>query len=84
MHEYKRQLLNVLHVIDLYNRIRQRDIATEAMRTVIIGGKAAPGYDIARLIIKLIHDVAEVINHDPQVMRTAKGRVPVKLQRLAG
>ena len=67
IHEYKRQLLNVLHVISLYNRIRAHEIGRFVPRTVIFGGKAAPGYQRARLIIKLIHAVAEVINHDPKV-----------------
>jgi starch phosphorylase len=62
MHEYKRQLLNVLHVVTRYNRIRDgRDILP---RTVIFGGKAAPGYGTAKLIIKLIHCVADVVNRD--------------------
>ena len=67
IHEYKRQLLNVLHVISLYNRIRERNTADFVPRTVIIAGKAAPGYHIARLIIKLVNSVAETVNHDPQV-----------------
>lgn len=66
IHEYKRQLLNVLHVISLYNRIRRGNAADVVPRTIIISGKAAPGYLVAKLIIKLIHDVAEVINHDPR------------------
>ncbi|HEY2148913.1 MAG TPA: glycogen/starch/alpha-glucan family phosphorylase, partial [Pirellulales bacterium] len=61
IHEYKRQLLNVLHVISLYNRIRDNDTAGLVPRTVIFGGKAAPGYEIARLIIKLIHCVGDAI-----------------------
>ncbi len=67
IHEYKRQLLNVLHVIHLYNRIKKGDTENWTNRCVLIGGKAAPGYRIAKLIIKLINNVAEVINHDPQV-----------------
>jgi glycogen phosphorylase len=67
IHEYKRQLLNVLHVITRYNRIRDNRVRDIVPRTVIIGGKAAPGYFMAKLIIKLIHDVAEVVNHDPAV-----------------
>ena len=65
IHEYKRQLLNVLHVITLYNRIRAGGDATP--RTVIFGGKAAPGYRIAKLIIRLINDVAEIVNNDSLV-----------------
>jgi starch phosphorylase len=66
IHEYKRQLLNVLHLISMYNQIRAGD-STLVPRTVVIAGKAAPGYSIAALIIKLIHAVADVINHDPRV-----------------
>ena len=65
IHEYKRQLLNILHVIHLYARIKQSDIADWTPRCVLIGGKAAPGYQQAKLIIKLINDVARVINADP-------------------
>lgn len=67
IHEYKRQLLNVLHVIYRYNRIKQGDTTTMTPRCIIIGGKAAPGYVMAKLIIKLIHNVAEVVNNDPDV-----------------
>ncbi|MBK6638726.1 MAG: glycogen/starch/alpha-glucan phosphorylase [Rhodocyclaceae bacterium] len=63
IHEYKRQLLNMLHVITLYNRLRAGGDAPP--RTVIFAGKAAPGYRMAKLIIRLIHDVAEVVNNDP-------------------
>jgi len=64
MHEYKRQLLNVLHVICHYNRIRAGVMENVVPRTVIFGGKAAPGYFMAKLIIKLIHSVADVVNAD--------------------
>jgi len=67
IHEYKRQLLNVLHVVTRYNRIRAGRTADLVPRTVIIGGKAAPGYKMAKLIIRLIHNVADVVNHDPAV-----------------
>jgi starch phosphorylase len=64
MHEYKRQLLNVLHVVCHYNRIKAGVMEDIVPRTVIFGGKAAPGYFMAKLIIKLIHSVAEVVNAD--------------------
>jgi len=67
IHEYKRQLLNVLHVIHLYNRIKRGDTDNWTNRCVLIGGKAAPGYHLAKLIIKLVNNVAEVINNDSQV-----------------
>ena len=66
IHEYKRQLLNVLHLITLYNRIRRGEAIT-APRSVIFGGKAAPGYWMAKQIIRLINDVAEIVNNDPAV-----------------
>lgn len=67
IHEYKRQLLNLLHVITLYNRIRSGKALDVTPRTVIFGGKAAPGYHMAKLIIRLINDVAAVINDDPAI-----------------
>lgn len=67
IHEYKRQLLNVLHVIHLYNQIKQGKTENWANRCVLIGGKAAPGYALAKDIIKLINNVADVINTDPDV-----------------
>jgi len=67
IHEYKRQLLNALHVIHLYNRIKRGDTGDWTRRCVLIGGKAAPGYAIAKGIIKLISNVAKVINSDPDV-----------------
>ena len=67
IHEYKRQLLNVLHVIHLYNRLHNGDKENWVNRCVLIGGKAAPGYVRAKQIIKLINNVAEVVNEDPRV-----------------
>jgi starch phosphorylase len=67
IHEYKRQLLNVLHAVHLYDRIKRGDAADLPMRTVIIGGKAAPGYAMAKKIIKLANNVSNVINNDPEV-----------------
>jgi glycogen phosphorylase len=64
IHEYKRQLLNVLHVITLYNRIRKGELKNITPRSVIFSGKAAPGYWFAKLIIRLINDVAEIVNED--------------------
>ncbi len=67
IHEYKRQLLNVLHVITRYNRLRGNPGTECQPRCIILGGKAAPGYRMAKLIIKLINDVADTINRDPAV-----------------
>ena len=64
IHEYKRQLLNVLHVIHLYCRIKRGDCADWTPRCVLIGGKAAPGYAQAKLIIKLVNNIARAINRD--------------------
>ncbi|MCC7168464.1 MAG: glycogen/starch/alpha-glucan phosphorylase, partial [Rhodospirillales bacterium] len=68
IHEYKRQLLNVLHVITRYNRLRAGGKGSNLVpRTAIFAGKAAPGYWMAKLIITLINDVAKVVNSDPAV-----------------
>ncbi|HLN03331.1 MAG TPA: glycogen/starch/alpha-glucan phosphorylase [Bryobacteraceae bacterium] len=67
LHEYKRQLMLLLYIISLYNRLKRDPGLNIAPRTFIISAKAAPGYSMAKLIIKLIHQVAEVINRDPQV-----------------
>ncbi len=72
IHEYKRQLLNVLHIITRYNRIREGRAKDPAPRTMIFGGKAAPGYAMAKLIIKLIHCVGDVVNNDPVVENRLK------------
>jgi glycogen phosphorylase len=72
LHEYKRQHLNVLYLITAYNRIRRGTTNRDVPRTVIFGGKAAPGYRMAKLIIRLIHGVADVINGDPRVSSLLK------------
>jgi starch phosphorylase len=72
IHEYKRQHLNVLHVVTLYHRLKQNPALDIAPRAVIFGGKAAPGYFIAKRIIKLINAVAETVNNDPAVNRHLK------------
>jgi len=78
IHEYKRQHLNVLHVITLYNRLRGQPPLEAPPRAVIFSGKAAPGYAMAKLIIRLINGVAEVINADPAMAgRLAVAFLPV-------
>jgi len=72
MHEYKRQLLNVLHIITLYNRIKRNPSLEITPRTFIFGGKAAPGYFMAKLIIKLINAVANLVNSDPAIQDRIK------------
>ena len=70
-HEYKRQLLNVLHVVTRYRAILAQPLGADGQgwqaRTVIFAGKAASGYAMAKQVIRLIHDVGRVINHDPRV-----------------
>jgi len=72
IHEYKRQLLNLLRVITLYNRLTSTEGFNMVPRTVLIGGKAAPGYYTAKLIIRLVHDVAAIIDNDPAVANRLK------------
>jgi starch phosphorylase len=73
IHEYKRQLLNALHIMHLYNLIKKNPSINLVPRTFIFGGKAAPGYFMAKLIIKLINSVGEVVNND----RDVAGRIKV-------
>jgi starch phosphorylase len=73
IHEYKRQLLNVLHVVVLYNRLRQDPKLSIAPRTVFFAGKAAPAYHLAKLIIKLINNISGTVNNDSAV----RGRLKV-------
>jgi len=72
IHEYKRQMLNLLHVVTRYNRIRQNPDAGWVPRTVIISGKAAAGYHVAKWTVQLINNVASVINHDPRTSHLLK------------
>jgi starch phosphorylase len=72
IHEYKRQHLNVLHIVTLYNRLKKNPGLAIAPRAFIFGGKAAPGYFMAKRIIKLINAVGEVVNADPEVNRYLK------------
>merc|ERR1719175_109630 len=67
IHEYKRQLLNCLHIITYYNRIKKEPNKQWTPRTIMIGGKAAPGYHTAKMIIRLITAIGEVVNNDPVI-----------------
>jgi starch phosphorylase len=67
IHEYKRQHLNILHVVALYHRLKSDPNFDIEPRTFIFGGKAAPGYQLAKLIIKLATAVGDIVNRDPQV-----------------
>jgi starch phosphorylase len=72
IHEYKRQHLNVLHILTLYFRLKQNPSLEMTPRTFLFGGKAAPGYFMAKLIIKLINSVGEIINNDQDVKHRLK------------
>ena len=72
LHEYKRQVLKVLHIVTLYNRLKNNTSLDITPRTFVFGAKAAPGYHTAKLIIKLINDVGRTINNDPDVNQVIK------------
>ena len=72
IHEYKRQHLKALHIIWLYQRLKQNPSLDLAPRSFIFGGKAAPSYHMAKLIIKLITSLGDVINNDPDVSRVLR------------
>lgn len=72
IHEYKRQLLNALHIITLYRRLKTNPDLPIQPRTFIFGGKAAPGYFMAKMVIKLINAVGDMVNHDPDVRERLK------------
>ncbi len=67
LHEYKRQLMNAIHIVMLYNRLRKNPNMEWTPQTFIFGAKAAPGYEMAKLIIKLINNIANVVNNDPAI-----------------
>jgi hypothetical protein len=73
IHEYKRQLLNCMNIIHTYLSIVEDGVTLPSCRTFVFGGKAAPQYYMAKLIIKLINDVAQVVNNDPRV----KGQIKI-------
>ncbi|OGO86952.1 MAG: glycogen phosphorylase [Clostridiales bacterium GWE2_32_10] len=72
LHEYKRQLLNILHILYLYNKVRMHPEIDIVSRTFIFAAKAAPGYHRAKLIIKLINDIADMINNDDTINNKIK------------
>ncbi len=72
IHEYKRQHLNVLHIITLYNRLKKDPSLEIVPRVFIFGGKAAPGYHMAKMMIKMITSVADIVNADPEVNHLMK------------
>ncbi len=72
IHEYKRQLLNALHIVHLYCRVKEDGISLPVPKTFIFSGKAAPGYALAKLIIKLINSIARAVNSDPAVNRSLR------------
>ena len=81
IHEYKRQLLNALHIVVLYNRLRENPNLDVPPRTFFFAGKAAPAYHFAKLIIKFINNLAGTIDGDPAVQGPVEGHFPARLQR---
>ena len=79
IHEYKRQLLNALRIVVLYNRLRKNPNSEVTPRTFFFAGKAAPAYQLAKVIIKFINNLASTIDADPIDPRTAQGCVPAGL-----
>jgi starch phosphorylase len=84
IHEYKRQHLQVLHIVSLYHAIKSNPALHIEPRTFIFGGKAAPGYRLAKLIIKLINSVGDVVNRDPDVNGRLKHRLHEVLHERRG
>ncbi len=72
IHEYKRQLLNLLHIVALYNRMRKNPYCETSPRTFIFSGKAAPSYTMAKLVIRLINGIADKVNSDPEINNRIK------------
>ena len=81
IHEYKRQLLNALRIVVLYNRLRENPGLEMPPRTFFFAGKAAPAYQLAKLIIKFINNLAGTIDGDPVAQGRLKVRVPARIQR---
>ena len=81
IHEYKRQHLNALHILTLYLRLKRDPQADVPARTFIFGGKAAPGYFMAKRIIKLITAIGDLVNNDSRDRRSPQGRLLPGLQR---
>ena len=79
IHEYKRQLLNALRIVVLYNRLRENPNLEMAPRTFVFAGKAAPAYQLAKLIIKFINNLAGTLDGDPVGARPTQGRVSARL-----
>ena len=84
IHEYKRQLLNALRIVVLYDRLRKNPRAEMAPRTFLFAGKAAPAYQLAKLIIKFIENLADTVDGDPAVQGRTQGSVSSRIRRLVG